>query len=207
MPEIAWHTRTATIDGIRVPLREAGDGGAVLYLQPVDAPPRALDLIAARRRVVVLALPERVTALGLAEALATLGIEHCDVMGAGRLAALALRLKQAAPKQIGALVLLGPTLLAADGAATRPADQGIADEIGAAASPCLALFGTRDETVPIAAARHYRERIPDCNLVFVYDAGQAMADERPEAVASMVLDFLERQNRFLVRRNNDMIFP
>ena len=57
------------------------------------------------------------------------------------------------------------------------------------------------------AARRYREHIPDCNLVFVYDAGQAMAEERPEAVASLVLDFLERHNLFLVRRESDLIFP
>ena len=206
MPETAWRNGTARIDGAPVSYREAGTGGAVLYLHSGDATPRALDLIAAHRRVVALTLPESATALGLRDTLAPLGIERCDVLGAGKNAALALRLKQAVPDQIGALVLLGPTLIAVGGAAADSADQDLLGDI-AATAPCLALFGTRDEIVPVAAARHYRERIPDCNLVFVYDTSQAMAEERPEAVASIVLDFLERHNLFLVRRESDLIFP
>lgn len=207
MAETAWRNGTATIDGARASYREAGDGSVVLYLQDGGERPRALDLIAARHRVVALALPERATARGLDGALSALGIARCDVLGAGKRAALALRLKQVAPDRIGALVLLGPTMIAAGGAAADPADQDLLGEIGETARPCLALFGTRDEIVPVAAARHYRERMPDCNLVFVYDAGQAMAEERPEAVASIVLDFLERHNLFLVRRDSDLIFP
>jgi pimeloyl-ACP methyl ester carboxylesterase len=207
MSETAWRDGTATIDGVRTPYREAGAGGAVLYLHGGEMAPRALDLIAAHRRVVALTLADGATAQGLDKMLASLGIERCDVMGAGKHSALALRLKQAAPDRVGALVLLGPTMLTAGGAAADPADQEFLGMVGETARPCLALFGTRDETVPVAAARHYRERISDCNLVFVYDSGQAMAEERPEAVAAIVLDFLERHNLFLVRRDSDLIFP
>ena len=202
--ETAWRTGTATIAGSRIVYREAGAGSTVLCLHRGDAVPRAIGLMAARRRVVSLALPRGVAA---DEVLSVLGLERCDVLAIGPEAPCALRLKAAAPEQIGAVVLLAPTLLAADGDPADPADRDILGIIGEATRPCLALFGTRDEIVPVVCARHYRESMPDCNLIFVYDAGQAMAEERPEAVASIVLDFLERHNLFLVRRESDLIFP
>lgn len=207
MLQTAWRDGTTTIDGVRLRYRENGEGDAVLCLLQSDAPPRALDLIAARQRVVMMTPSHDATARSLSDALAALGIERYDVLGAGQHAALALRLKAAASEQVGALVLLAPTLIAASGNATDPADQDFLGTIGDTARPCLALFGTRDKTVPVTAARHYRERMADCNLVFVYDASEDMAEERPEAVASIVLDFLERHNQFLVRRDSDLIFP
>ena len=150
MSEIAWRNGTATIDGARVPCREAGDGAAVLCLHNGDAPPRALGFIAAHRRVVALSLPEGATARDLGATLASLGIERCDVLGVGQHAALALRLKRRRRIRVTALVLLGPRLLTEDGEAADPKDQAFLGEIGETARPCLALFGTRDETVPVA---------------------------------------------------------
>ena len=147
------------------------------------------------------------TAGRIDDALAARGIESYDILGHGAQAALALRLAHAVPPRVRALVLLGPTFLGIDGAARESAERDLAGMLGEIAVPTLCLFGTRDMTVPVAAARHYRERIRDCNLVFVYDAGQAMADERPEAVSSIVLDFLERHDQFLVRRQSDVMFP
>jgi pimeloyl-ACP methyl ester carboxylesterase len=196
-----------TLGGAHLLYREAGTGDAILCFHQGEVPPRALDLIAARRRVVIMTPPAGTTALRLNGALAALGIVRCDVLGAGKYAALALRLKALAPERVAALVLLGPTLIAEGGGATEAADQDFLDTIGEMARPCLALFGTTDKAVPVTAARHYRERIADCNLVFIYDASEQMAEERPEAVASIVADFLDRQNLFLVRRESDLIFP
>jgi hypothetical protein len=43
--------------------------------------------------------------------------------------------------------------------------------------------------------------------VFVYDAGHAIAAERPEALAGVVSDFLERRETFIVSQVNTMINP
>jgi pimeloyl-ACP methyl ester carboxylesterase len=204
MSETTWRTGTATIAGSRISYREAGEGSTVLCLHRGRTIPRAFSLIAARRHVVSLSLPG---AVAPGELLSAFRLEHCDLLAVGDEAACALRLKAAAPERFGALVLLAPTVIAASGTAANPADEDALGLIGEATRPCLALFGTRDEIVPVTCARHYRERMADCNLVFVYDASHAMAEERPEAVASIVLDFLERHNLFLVRRESDLIFP
>jgi pimeloyl-ACP methyl ester carboxylesterase len=46
--------------------------------------------------------------------------------------------------------------------------------------------------IPPEMGRIYREIMPNCHLVFVYDAGHAIDGDRPEAFASIVSDFLER---------------
>jgi hypothetical protein len=43
--------------------------------------------------------------------------------------------------------------------------------------------------------------------VFVYDAGHAIAAERPEAFVDVVADFLERGDAFLIRRSRTVVFP
>jgi pimeloyl-ACP methyl ester carboxylesterase len=69
------------------------------------------------------------------------------------------------------------------------------------------VFATAYAVSPVEAARHYKTRMPGCNLVYVYDAGSRMTEERPEAVASLIADFLERHDLFLVRRESDVIHP
>jgi hypothetical protein len=41
----------------------------------------------------------------------------------------------------------------------------------------------------------------------VYDAGRAIAAERPEALAFIPLEFFERRDLFLVSRESGMAFP
>jgi pimeloyl-ACP methyl ester carboxylesterase len=71
----------------------------------------------------------------------------------------------------------------------------------------LALFGTEDRVTPPQAAHLYREIIPKCHLTMVYDAAHAVDAERPEAVASVVEDFLTHHEGFLVRRTSGVIHP
>lgn len=74
-------------------------------------------------------------------------------------------------------------------------------------TPVLALFGTRDKLVPPAFAHFYSEILPACRLVMVYDAAHALDEDRPEAVNSVVQDFLERHERFLVKTESEVIHP
>ena len=71
----------------------------------------------------------------------------------------------------------------------------------------LVLFGTLDRVIPPEMGRHYKELIPNGHLVFVYDAGHAIAVERPEAFADVVGDFLERHEAFVIRRTETLIHP
>lgn len=74
-------------------------------------------------------------------------------------------------------------------------------------APTLVVFGTRDAVTPSEMGRIYKERIPSSYFVMVYDAGHAIAAERPEALHGVVSDFLERREAFIVSRSNSVINP
>ena len=57
------------------------------------------------------------------------------------------------------------------------------------------------------AARIYREKIPNCHISFVYDAGHLILLERPEALIDVVTDYVERRETFIVGRHSSMINP
>jgi pimeloyl-ACP methyl ester carboxylesterase len=88
-----------------------------------------------------------------------------------------------------------------------PCDRPFEDRLSAIEVDVLALFGTLDRVTPPEVAHLYREIIPTCNLVMVYDAAHAIDADRPEAVASVVDDFLTHHEGFLVRRKSGVIHP
>jgi pimeloyl-ACP methyl ester carboxylesterase len=71
----------------------------------------------------------------------------------------------------------------------------------------LVVFGTADKVVPPEIGRTYRERIPDCHYVLVYDAGHAVAAERPEALTNTIIDFLDLRETFIVSRRDGRVNP
>jgi pimeloyl-ACP methyl ester carboxylesterase len=73
--------------------------------------------------------------------------------------------------------------------------------------PTLVLFGTEDRLTPPELGRHYREILPNCQFVIVYDAAHAIYDDRPEAFAAIVADFLERREQFVVRSESGLLYP
>jgi pimeloyl-ACP methyl ester carboxylesterase len=118
-------------------------------------------------------------------------------------AAAGLDLALDRPEAVTALVLIGPRLIDSQG---RVADEAVIARLGSLKVPLLTIFGTKDPAAPPEAGRHYRERLASCNVVFVYDAGAAMADERPEAIAELAIDFLRRGDTFLVRQKSDLLY-
>ena len=167
--------------------REDGTGQPLVWLG--GAWSRTQTILAQRHQVIAGPAPE---------------LARFDLVGEGAAAADALRLALERPDAVRTLVLVGPTILAGDGSAK---DAALAARMGDQKLPCLAVFATRDAAAPLEAARHYKTRMPGCNLVFVYDTGARMTEERPEAVASLIGDFLERHDLFLVRRESDVIHP
>ena len=90
--------------------------------------------------------------------------------------------------------------------------SGVHDEpaearLGEIRCPTLVVFGLNDRFVSPEAARVYRERIPNCNIAIVYDAGHCIIGERPEALINTVSDYAEQWETFIVGHKSGMINP
>ena len=86
-------------------------------------------------------------------------------------------------------------------------DAELEDRLGEVPCATLAVFGLNDRMVAPEAARVYREKIPNCNISLVYDAGHAIIADRPKALTSLVTDFVERRETFIVGRESGLINP
>jgi pimeloyl-ACP methyl ester carboxylesterase len=75
------------------------------------------------------------------------------------------------------------------------------------ATPTLVLFGTSEKVIPPEMGRHYKTLLPNCQLVFVYDAGHEISTDRPEAFADVTTDFLEQREAFVISRKEMVINP
>ena len=75
------------------------------------------------------------------------------------------------------------------------------------ATPTLVLFGALDQVMPPQMGREYKMLLPNCHLVFVYDAGHEISTDRPEAFAEVVGDFLDRREAFVISRAETVINP
>lgn len=73
--------------------------------------------------------------------------------------------------------------------------------------PTLVVFGTEDRVIPPEIGGTYRQLLPNCQLLFVYDAGHAVAADRPEAFTEAVADFLAHHEQYVVRRRSSVLFP
>lgn len=86
-------------------------------------------------------------------------------------------------------------------------DQALESRLQGLQVPVLVLFGTLDRMIPPEMGRLYCEKLPNCHLVLVYDAGHAVDADRPEAFVSVVGDFLRHHEGFLVNRQSGLINP
>jgi pimeloyl-ACP methyl ester carboxylesterase len=86
-------------------------------------------------------------------------------------------------------------------------DQALESRLPGLQVPVLVLFGTLDRMIPPEMGRLYCEKLPNCHLVLVYDAGHAVDADRPEAFVSVVEDFLQHHEGFLVNRQSGLINP
>jgi pimeloyl-ACP methyl ester carboxylesterase len=72
--------------------------------------------------------------------------------------------------------------------------------------PVLVLLGTRDANAQATGAA-WRKALPGCNVTFVYDASSDMANERPEAVAAALADFLRQREKYVVTDKSAKLYP
>lgn len=198
---------------------------------------QAHDLLSRNHRVIAFEMPGfgdspentrtgslRELATTMGGALSALGIERCNLMGTSFGARVALWLALERPDRIQALVLESPAAIRPAGhelpgtldakhraLATRlrgpDRDADLESRMPSLPTPTLVLFGTHDRLIPPEMGRHYKELLPNCHLVFVYDAGHRISSERPEAFADVVGDFLERHEAFVINRAETVINP
>ena len=162
-------------------------------------------------------------------AAAALGLQRFDLMGHSFGAKLALWATLQSPDAVRALVLVAPSAIRPEDWSLPavqedvdpeigrqqaalvarlfgpPIDEALESRMGEIACPVLALFGTRDELIPTTFARRYRQLMPKANVMFVYDASHAITEDRPEAAASLIEDFLQEPEGFLVNRTSGML--
>lgn len=88
-----------------------------------------------------------------------------------------------------------------------PRDPAFEARLTMLAMPVLALFGTADPVTPPAGAHLYREVLPNCHIVMLYDAAHAIDGDRPEATSALIDDFLRRHEQFLVNNQSSQLYP
>jgi pimeloyl-ACP methyl ester carboxylesterase len=172
-------------------------------------------------------LPQSVKGLAqtMAEAAAKLGVDKYALVGTSFGGRVALWQALQSPQQVDLLVLIAPTAVLPEGY-TMPSvapeqrdmalvlpingnsrDTELEGRLGEVQPLTLVVFGTRDKVVPSAMGRTYRERMPNCHYVMVYDAGHEVAEERPEALTNTITDFLDLRETFIVSRRDSRINP
>lgn len=116
------------------------------------------------------------------------------------------------PERLGCLPVVDPVIQAKTRALVKrlrgpDRDAELETQMPGLATPALVLFGTLDRVIPPEMGRLYKELMPHCHLVFVYDAGHAISTDRPEAFAEVTIDFLERREAFVISRADTIIHP
>ncbi|MGH7088851.1 MAG: alpha/beta fold hydrolase [Stellaceae bacterium] len=226
---------SVTAEGRTLGYVEAGDGPVLAVLDGLSGlRPGSLHVqLAATRRVIVFARPDADGAAAarlVAAGLGALGIEAFDLMAHGAGAGTALWLALLRPRAVRSVILVAPLALGAAAPLAgltaaalhahperHPAPplpvRGLADpgaleqRMADIEAPVLALFGTEDPLAPPEWGDRYRARLAACNLMFVYDAAHLVDFDRPEAVAFIAGEFLDRKDQFLVSREDGRIFP
>jgi pimeloyl-ACP methyl ester carboxylesterase len=86
-----------------------------------------------------------------------------------------------------------------------PRDPDLEARMAELGIPVLVVFGTLDSVMPPELGRHYKEILANCNLVFLYDSAHEADADRPEAFVSLVNDFLDRHESFVIKEGSDLI--
>ena len=191
------------VDGRARRYLQAGTGEPLVFVGDGGEPhlSKSHELLAGQYRVICFDLPDRGAgepagshAATLLAALRAIGVGRFSAWGAGTGGAVAMCTAIAAPDLVAALVLESPR-----------ADMHA--QLADINTPALVVFGTRDAVIPPETGRIYREKMPNCNYVLVFDAGHQVAADRPEAFTSLVGDFLERREAFIVSQKSSLLHP
>jgi hypothetical protein len=177
-------------------LGDTGTGAIVVLLASDCGASRLAPLLAQHFRVLRYTLGNRHASVAtqaseLAGAIGELGGDAVGVIADTAASHVALALAEAQPERVRALALMAP-----------PVPEASYPELK---TPVMALFGTRK--MPSGAGQQMRAAIANCHLMLVYDADDDMADQRPEAVAAALKEFMLAGDRFLVTSKSGKLYP
>lgn len=183
--------------------RSIGHGDLVIDLVTGAAPDRFHEVLARQFQVVSLEAavgPADSDGLRtrLGEVTAATGHKRFSLVFRGAALAGVLDALRGFPDVVEALVLMAPP---------REAEAGAIDAFSSVAPRSLVLSGTRGVESPPEAGSRFRARVPGCHYVLVYDAGDAIEIDRPEATASVVGDLLIRREKFIIAHASGVIHP
>ena len=175
---------------------EAGEGPVIVILRGGTSPSKSAALLAKAFRVVNFAVDPAAAAGEAAKELANtlegMKVTHAEIVADTATGAVAIALASAHPELAQSVALLSP------------ADVG---DVSSLKVPVLALFGTTNAARSPGSAKALCKSIPNCRLVYVYDADRAVDDERPEAVAAALEDFAVRREGYLVNARSGNLYP
>ena len=97
--------------------------------------------------------------------------------------------------------------LAAVASRWATAGDGQTDSLQDISCATLVVYGQEDRLVSRTAGHAWKERVPNCSVSYVYDAGHAIAVDRPDALLNVVLDFVARRETFIVESRSSLINP
>jgi pimeloyl-ACP methyl ester carboxylesterase len=220
------------VDGFQIRALTAGSGEPLVFIHGGGGLhlSKAHELLAERYRVIALEVPGfgnsapngrsgsfPELAATLVCAARKMGAERFKLWGTSFGGAVALWMAIGAPEAIETLVLEAPGAILPEGgigpsstlldALVRPSRQETEAHLASLNIPTLVIFGTRDRVISPELGRVYREKMPNCHYVLVYDAGHEVAADRPDAFVSLVSDFLERREAFIVNEKSSLLHP
>jgi pimeloyl-ACP methyl ester carboxylesterase len=178
-------------------LDATGTGTTVVVLQGEGAAARIVPILAQQFRVLRYAIGD----FGAAAAGATIA-ELTDAIGQHTSEPVGLIADAATADAALAFVVARPELVRALALVAAPIPRKALAEIK---TPVIALFGTHRRESQVG--RRTREAIPGCNVMFVYDANHDMSNQRPEAVAAALREFMIAGDRFLVTSKSGKLYP
>lgn len=85
--------------------------------------------------------------------------------------------------------------------------EGFAERMRNYQGRTLVMFGVNDGIINPINGRTYRNLMPNCVLMYVYDAAHETSQDRPEMFADVVSDFVRRGMNFLVKDSDALINP
>ncbi len=86
-------------------------------------------------------------------------------------------------------------------------DAAFVERIATVGTRTLVMFGRDDGVINPVNGRTYRRAMPNCVLMYVYDAAHDIANDRPEMFADVVGDFIRRGMNFVVNNTDRLINP
>lgn len=88
-----------------------------------------------------------------------------------------------------------------DYSANTAFDQALADKLPEIKARTLIVMGYKEQIIPIETGHLLKAKIPHSHLTYVFGAAHAIEFDQPARVGTLVADFLERGESFIVRES------